>query len=91
MEKFRNKVCLSISCDLRIVTLESLVNIMLALGQECFWSKAIEDKLSSTIISKMAMSTSKYYAKALETITTTEYFTKIFENEVQYCLFTLLN
>ena len=52
--------------DMDIMTLESLQQLLLAQGQECFWSKAVKDGMSDGIIAKLAAKTSDFYDQSAE-------------------------
>ena len=52
--------------DMDIMTLESIEQLLLAQGQECFWSKAVKDRMSDGTISKLAAKTSDFYDQAAE-------------------------
>jgi programmed cell death 6-interacting protein len=49
-------------------TLTCLISIMLAHAQECFYHKAVNDKKSEGINSKLAMQCSDFYADALKNL-----------------------
>ena len=48
------------------MTLESIQQLLLAQGQECFWSKAVKDGLKDALISKLAAKVSDFYDQAVE-------------------------
>jgi programmed cell death 6-interacting protein len=52
--------------DMDEATLESLVQLMLAQGQECFWQKAVMDGYKDASIAKLAAKVSDFYAAAGE-------------------------
>ena len=49
-----------------IMTLESIHQLLLAQGQECFWSKAVKDGLKDGLIAKLAAKVSDFYDQAAE-------------------------
>ena len=50
--------------DMDTMTLESIEQLLLAQGQECFWSKAVKDGMSDSTISKLAAKVSDFYDQA---------------------------
>ncbi|KAF2771355.1 BRO1-domain-containing protein [Teratosphaeria nubilosa] len=50
--------------DMDTLTLESLENLMLAQGQECYWQKAVKDGLKDASIAKLAARVSDLYNEA---------------------------
>ncbi|KAL5346048.1 pH-response regulator protein palA/rim20 [Pseudogymnoascus australis] len=50
--------------DMDIVTLESLQELLLAQGQECFWQKAVMDGYKDSSIAKLAARVSDLYSTA---------------------------
>ncbi|KAI9829089.1 MAG: pH-response regulator protein palA/rim20 [Thelocarpon impressellum] len=50
--------------DLDAASLESLVQLLLAQAQECFWQKAVMDGLKDASIARLAAKVSDYYAAA---------------------------
>ena len=52
--------------DMDIMTLESIQQLLLAQGQECFWSKAVKDGMSDGTIAKLAAKVSDFYDQAAE-------------------------
>ena len=52
--------------DMDTMTLESIQQLLLAQGQECFWSKAVKDGMSDGIIAKLAAKVSDFYDQAAE-------------------------
>ena len=48
------------------MTLESIQQLLLAQGQECFWSKAVKDGLKDGLIAKLAAKVSDFYDQAAE-------------------------
>lgn len=50
--------------DMDDLTLESLENLMLAQGQECYWQKAVKDGLRDASIAKLAAKVSDLYSEA---------------------------
>lgn len=52
--------------DMDIMTLESIQQLLLAQGQECFWSKAVKDNMSDSTIAKLAAKVSDFYDQAAE-------------------------
>ncbi|CAG8808105.1 36878_t:CDS:10, partial [Gigaspora margarita] len=55
--------------DMSSTTLNVLVNIMLAQAQECFWQKAVYEKLKDGNVAKLASQVSAYYEAAFELAT----------------------
>lgn len=51
--------------DLSDATCGCMENLMLAQAQECFWAKAVIDKLKDGTIAKLAAQVSDYYGQAL--------------------------
>ncbi|KAL9629158.1 MAG: hypothetical protein Q9164_006998, partial [Protoblastenia rupestris] len=52
--------------DMDTMTLESIQQLLLAQGQECFWSKAVKDGMSDSTIAKLAAKVSDFYDQAAE-------------------------
>ncbi|KAG8527943.1 uncharacterized protein KY384_006859 [Bacidia gigantensis] len=52
--------------DMDIMTMESIQQLFLAQGQECFWSKAVKDGMSDGTIAKLAAKVSDFYDQAAE-------------------------
>ena len=52
--------------DMDTMTLESIQQLLLAQGQECFWSKAVKDGMSDGTIAKLAAKVSDFYDQAAE-------------------------
>ena len=52
--------------DMDQMSLESIERILLAQAQECFWQKAVKDKLKNISIAKLAIMVSDYYAQAMD-------------------------
>ena len=52
--------------DMDNMTLESIQQLLLAQGQECFWSKAVKDGMSDGTIAKLAAKVSDFYDQAAE-------------------------
>ena len=52
--------------DMDTMTLESIQQLLLAQGQECFWSKAVKDGMSDGAIAKLAAKVSDFYDQAAE-------------------------
>lgn len=52
--------------DMDTMTLESVQQLLLAQGQECFWSKAVKDGMSDGTIAKLAAKVSDFYDQAAE-------------------------
>ena len=52
--------------DMDTMTLESIEQLLLAQGQECFWSKAVKDGMSDSVIAKLAAKVSDFYDQAAE-------------------------
>ena len=50
--------------DMDEVTLESLEQLCLAQAQECFWQKAVKDKMKDATIARLAAKVSDYYSAA---------------------------
>ena len=50
--------------DMDDATLESLIQLLLAQGQECFWQKAVMDGYKDASIAKLAAKVSDFYAAA---------------------------
>jgi programmed cell death 6-interacting protein len=50
--------------DMDEVTLESLEQLCLAQAQECFWQKAVKDKMKDATIARLAAKVSDYYSMA---------------------------
>ncbi|KIM95169.1 hypothetical protein OIDMADRAFT_80910, partial [Oidiodendron maius Zn] len=50
--------------DMDDATLESLIQLLLAQGQECFWQKAVMDGYKDASIAKLAAKVSDFYASA---------------------------
>jgi programmed cell death 6-interacting protein len=50
--------------DMDDSTLESLVQLLLAQGQECFWQKAVKDGYKDASIAKLAAKVSDFYGAA---------------------------
>jgi programmed cell death 6-interacting protein len=50
--------------DMDEVTLESLEQLCLAQAQECFWQKAVKDKMKDATIARLAAKVSDYYSTA---------------------------
>lgn len=50
--------------DMDIMTLECLEKLLLAQGQECFWQKAVKDRLKDATIAKLAARVSDLYNEA---------------------------
>jgi programmed cell death 6-interacting protein len=50
--------------DMDEVTLKSLEQLCLAQAQECFWQKAVKDKMKDATIARLAAKVSDYYAVA---------------------------
>lgn len=50
--------------DMDEMSLENIERILLAQAQECFWQKAVKDKLKNISIAKLAAMASDYYAQA---------------------------
>jgi programmed cell death 6-interacting protein len=50
--------------DMDEVTLESLEALCLAQAQECFWQKAVKDKMKDATIARLAAKVSDYYSTA---------------------------
>jgi len=67
VEHLREKVIpelrTSPSEDMDDLTLRSLENLMLAQAQECFWQKAVKDRLKDASIAKLAAKVSDLYAE----------------------------
>ncbi|PWY97686.1 BRO1-domain-containing protein [Testicularia cyperi] len=59
------------SSDFNESLLRCLRDLMLAQAQECFWQKAVVDKLKDATIAKLAEKVSEFYASALEAATGT--------------------
>ncbi|CAG8593435.1 9056_t:CDS:10, partial [Scutellospora calospora] len=55
--------------DMAPTTLNVLINIMLAQAQECFWQKAVYEKLKDGNVAKLASQVSVYYEAAFELAT----------------------
>lgn len=55
---------LTIPEDMDDMTLQCLEHLMLAQAQECFWQKAIKDKLKDASIARLAAQVSDYYSTA---------------------------
>ncbi|TPX67068.1 hypothetical protein SpCBS45565_g04044 [Spizellomyces sp. 'palustris'] len=49
------------SADLNATTLTTLTNFMLAQAQECFWYKAVVDKMKDGIIARLAAQAAEFY------------------------------
>ncbi|KAI8817046.1 BRO1-like domain-containing protein [Fimicolochytrium jonesii] len=47
--------------DLQAPTLTALTNLMLAQAQECFWYKAVVDKMKDAVIARLAAQAAEYY------------------------------
>ncbi|PWN46889.1 BRO1-domain-containing protein [Violaceomyces palustris] len=54
------------SPDLNPALLDCLREVMLAQAQECFWQKAVLDRLKDKTIAKLAMQVSEFYGSALD-------------------------
>lgn len=52
--------------DMDEMTLESIQQLLLAQGQECFWSKAVKDGMKDGTIAKLAAKVSDFYDQAAE-------------------------
>lgn len=52
--------------DTDTMTLECLKQLLLAQGQECFWSKAVKDGMKDGTIAKLAAKVSDFYDQAAE-------------------------
>lgn len=52
--------------DMDTMTLESIQQLLLAQGQECFWSKAVKDGLTDGTIAKLAAKVSDFYDQAAD-------------------------
>ncbi|CAG8441901.1 126_t:CDS:10 [Dentiscutata heterogama] len=63
--------------DMSSTTLNVLVNIMLAQAQECFWQKAVYEKLKDGNVAKLASQVSAYYEAAFELATNNPEVSKI--------------
>ena len=50
--------------DMDEMSLESIERLLLAQAQECFWQKAVKDKLKNISIAKLAVMVSDYYDQA---------------------------
>jgi programmed cell death 6-interacting protein len=50
--------------DMDEVTLQSLEELCLAQAQECFWQKAVKDKMKDATIARLAAKVSDYYSAA---------------------------
>lgn len=50
--------------DMDEITLESLEQLCLAQAQECFWQKAVKDKMKDATIARLAAKVSDYYSAA---------------------------
>ena len=57
------------SADLNPRLLRCLRDLMLAQAQECFWQKAVVDRLKDATIAKLAEKVAEYYASALQAVT----------------------
>ncbi|TPX56668.1 hypothetical protein PhCBS80983_g04377 [Powellomyces hirtus] len=55
--------------DFQAATLMTLTNFMLAQAQECFWYKAVVDKMKNGIISRLAIQAAEYYDQAFQNAT----------------------
>jgi programmed cell death 6-interacting protein len=52
--------------DMDEATLESLIQLMLAQGQECFWQKAVMDGYKDASIARLAAKVSDFYSAAAD-------------------------
>lgn len=52
--------------DMDIMTLESIEQLLLAQGQECFWSRAVKEGMKDGTIAKLAAKVSDFYDQAAE-------------------------
>lgn len=59
------------SADLSPRMLSCVRDLMLAQAQECFWQKAVMDRMKDATIAKLAEKVSEYYASALQAINET--------------------
>ncbi|TKY89532.1 hypothetical protein EX895_001317 [Sporisorium graminicola] len=57
------------SSDLNPRLLSCIRDLMLAQAQECFWQKAVMDRLKDATIAKLAEQVAQYYASALKAVT----------------------
>ncbi|CBQ68491.1 conserved hypothetical protein [Sporisorium reilianum SRZ2] len=57
------------SSDLNPRLLSCVRDLMLAQAQECFWQKAVMDRLKDATIAKLAEQVAQYYASALQAVT----------------------
>ncbi|KAJ9474069.1 pH-response regulator protein palA/RIM20 [Pseudozyma hubeiensis] len=57
------------SADLNPRLLSCVRDLMLAQAQECFWQKAVMDRLKDATIAKLAAKVADYYASALQAVT----------------------
>ncbi|EST04478.1 ALIX V-shaped domain protein [Kalmanozyma brasiliensis GHG001] len=57
------------SSDLNPRLLACLRDLMLAQAQECFWQKAVMDRMKDGTIAKLAQKVSEYYATATQAVT----------------------
>lgn len=55
--------------DLNPRLLSCVRDLMLAQAQECFWQKAVVDRLKDATIAKLAEKVAEYYASALQAVT----------------------
>ncbi|QPG77248.1 hypothetical protein FOA43_004655 [Brettanomyces nanus] len=68
--------------DLTSYTLSALTYLMLASAQEIYWLKAVTDNLKDTVVSKLSMQTSEFYANSV----TFMQRSRIFEDEwINFC------
>ncbi|CDR99087.1 hypothetical protein, partial [Sporisorium scitamineum] len=57
------------SSDLNPRLLSCVRDLMLAQAQECFWQKAVMDRLKDATIAKLAEQVAQYYSSALQAVT----------------------
>ncbi|KAI8803201.1 BRO1-like domain-containing protein [Cladochytrium replicatum] len=71
------------TADLQTPTLSTLVNIMLAQAQECFWHRAILDKMKDGTVAKLAAKVAQYFDLAIEQATNSGAFLPTWLTQMQ--------
>ncbi|KAJ3050740.1 pH-response regulator protein palA/rim20 [Rhizophlyctis rosea] len=69
--------------DLQASILETLTNMMLGQAQECFWHKAVVDKLKDAIVAKLAMQAATFYETASQSAEGSGAFDKTWTTHLQ--------
>ncbi|KAJ3182011.1 pH-response regulator protein palA/rim20 [Geranomyces variabilis] len=69
--------------DFQSATLTTLTNLMLAQAQECFWYKAVVDKMKNLIVAKLAAQAADYYEQAYQSATAAGIFSDAWTVQMQ--------